>query len=142
MSISLDHARHNKEAFEYIHSAAKYPDWAVTTAFYCSMHYAYAIMFPLTKDSVVYNNIEQFFNVNKKPNENKHSMTLNMVRQYHPTIGEKYKLLKDVAHTSRYHDYNVDPAVVSKVKRTLKSIEDYCEPICIAKDTPITPASL
>ena len=129
MSIFLNHARHNKEAFDYLHTAApKFPDWTVTTAFYCAMHYCYAIIFPLTDANGTYNNIEQYHN-SKGGVESKHKMTLILVRNLHPIIGEKYKLLKDVAHTSRYQDYNIPSPVVSQVKKCLKVIEDYCENI-------------
>ena len=64
---------------------------------------------------------------NRGQNDNKHGMTLMLVKKLHPTIGEKYKLLKDVAHTSRYHDYNIAQPVVAKVRQNLKVIEEYCE---------------
>lgn len=135
MKIFLAHARHNKDAFNYLQSAApQYPDWTVTTAFYCAMHYCYAIIFPLNELEIIYNNIEQYHTKNKKVGETKHSMTLTLVRKLHPEIGEKYKLLKDVAHTSRYQDYNIANPIVSKVNRNLKFIEDYCESICKPKE--------
>jgi hypothetical protein len=138
MSTFLEHARHNKKAFDYLNSASIYPDWTITTAFYCAMHYSYAILFPLSENGATYRNIEEYYNANKRPNggDSKHGMTLKLVRRYHPTIGEKYKTLKDVAHTSRYHDYNLPNAVVAMVRRNLQVIESYCEGFYTSKTLP------
>ena len=135
MSIFLDHARHNKHAFNYLHAASTppFPDWTITVAFYCAMHYCYAIIFPLSEGGVTYKDIEQYHSSKKKGAESKHGMTLVLVRKLHPMIGEKYKILKDVAHTSRYQDYDISPIVVSQANRYLKVIEDYCENLAIVK---------
>lgn len=127
MSTFLDHARHNKKAFDYLNIASDYPDWTVTVAFYCAMHYSYAILFPLKSGGATYNNIEQYFEAKKRVGDSKHGMTLNLIRQHHSLIGEKYKILKDIAHTSRYHDYNIAKPVVDQARKYLKNIEDYCE---------------
>ena len=141
MRTSLDHARHNKEAFEYLHAAApKYHDWTVTTAFYCAMHYAYAILFPLTDTNGTYNNIEQYYN-SQTSSDSKHKLTLSLIRNLHPAIGEKYKILKDVAHTSRYQDYDIASPVVVQVRKYLKAIEDYCEAICNPPALPTSPTT-
>ncbi len=62
MNTPIDHARHNKQACEYLNDKAIYPDWVTTTAFYCAMHYSYSIIFPLTHEGNEFNNIEQYFN--------------------------------------------------------------------------------
>lgn len=139
MSIFLDHARHNKEAFEYLNSSAKFPDWTVTTAFYCAMHYCHAILFPLSENGNTYNDIEEYFNGTRHANDTKHGLTLALVRRLHPTIGDKYKILKDVAHTSRYQDYQIASPVVALVRRNLKIIETYCENIINPPALPPTP---
>jgi hypothetical protein len=139
MSTFLDHARHNKKAFDYLNSATVYPDWTVTVAFYCAMHYCYAILFPLTTNGVTYNNIEQYFEAKKRVGDTKHGMTLNLIRQYHSIIGEKYKILKDIAHTSRYHDYSIAKPVVDQARKYLKAIEDYCENKCTSHTLPTSP---
>lgn len=138
MRTSLDHARHNKQAFEYLHAAApKFHDWTVTTAFYCAMHYSYAILFPLVDGANTYNNIEQYFNA-QTGSDSKHKLTLGLIRRLHPTIGEKYKILKDVAHTSRYQDYDIASPVVVQVRKYLTTIEDYCEAICNPPAIPVS----
>jgi hypothetical protein len=130
MSIPLNHARHNKAAFDYLDKANSYPDWVITTAFYCAMHYAYAVIFPFTEVSVTYKNIEEYYNKHKRVGDTKHSLTLALIQKKHALIAEKYKQLKDTAHAARYQDYTHPQPVVSKMKRNLRTIEEYCERIC------------
>ncbi|MBV4357878.1 hypothetical protein [Pinibacter aurantiacus] len=130
MSTPLDHARHNKKACEYLSSANEFPDWVVTTAFYCTMHYAQAIIFPHQENGVIYKNLDEYFDKNKRVGDTKHGVTLNLVRKLHFAISEKYRQLKDVAHTARYNDYQLPSVVVSKMRRHQKAIEEYCEQMC------------
>ncbi len=127
MSTPLDHARHNKKACEHLYSANEYPDWVVTTAFYCAMHYAHAIIFPYTELGDTYKNLEEYFNKYKRTGDTKHSVTLDLIQKLHFPISEKYKQLKDTAHTARYHDYELPSPVVGKMRKNLRVIEEYCE---------------
>ena len=141
MSIFLLHARHNKEAFTYLNDHGGFPDWTITTAFYCAMHYCHAILFPLIENGIEYGNVEHYYNDNKRVGDTKHGLTLRLIRQHHALIAEKYKLLKDVAHTSRYQDYNLPNVIVSKVKRNMKAIEDYCEALIASRTLPTSTTS-
>src|SRR5687768_17588266 len=111
MSIALNHARHNRKACEHLHTATVYPDWVVTTSFYCAMHYAHAAIFPFEELGTKYQNIEQYFNKHKKVGETKHSVTIDLIQKKHMDIADKYKQLKDTAHTARYHDYELPKPV-------------------------------
>jgi hypothetical protein len=136
MSTPLNHARHNKEACEHLNAVpGKFPDWVVTTAFYCAMHYAHAVIFPYTEVGVTYRNLEEYFNKHKRTGDTKHSVTLDLIRKLHSSIADKYKQLKDTAHTARYHDYELPQPVVSKMRKNLKVIEEYCEAKCLQKTT-------
>ena len=132
MSTRLNHARHNKKACEYLSSANEFPDWVVTTAFYCAMHYVQAVIFPHQENGVIYKDLEEYFDKNKLTGDTKHSVTVKLVRKLHFAISEKYRVLKDAAHTARYHDYQLPSVVVSKMKRHQKAIEEYCEQRCSA----------
>lgn len=134
MSIPLNHARHNKAASEYLFAAENdFPDWVVTTSFYCAMHYVYAAIFPFTELNVTYANLEAYFNKHKHIGDTKHSVTLGLVQKKHSCIANKYKELKDVAFTSRYQDYLLPKQIVAKVRKNLNTIEKYCEDICEKK---------
>lgn len=140
MRTPLDHARHNKEACDHLHSVSKFPDWVVTTSFYCAMHYAHAIIFPYTELGTTYRNLEDYFNRHKKNGDTKHSVTLGLIQKLHFNISDKYKQLKDTAHTARYHDYDIHPAVVKKMRQNLSRIAEYCEDK-LTPDTPKVSAS-
>lgn len=133
MSIPLLHARHNKKACDFLNDSGELPDWVATTAFYCAMHYAHAAIFPFTELDITYNSIEEYFNKHKKVGETKHSVTLDLIQKKHFSISAKYHALKDIAHTSRYHDYNIHSEVVKKARQSVKKIEEYCEEICAKK---------
>lgn len=127
MNTPLHHARHNKLACDHLHAANNFPDWVVTTAFYCAMHYAHAIIFPYKETGITYRNLEEYFNKHKKIGETKHSVTTALIQKLHLSIADKYKQLKDTAHTARYHDYELPNAVVSKMRRNLNVVAEYCE---------------
>jgi hypothetical protein len=93
----------------------------------CAMHYAHAVIFSYTEVGVTYRNLEEYFNKHKRIGDTKHSVTLDLIQKLHYPISEKYKQLKDTAHTARYHDYELPNPVVSKIRKNLKYIEDYCE---------------
>jgi protein associated with RNAse G/E len=116
MSTPLNHARHNKKACEHLDAAKEFPDWVITTAFYCSMHYIHAATFPFAEAGIKYNNI-----------------TIDLIHKRHSQIGWRYKQLKDTAHTARYHDYEHPKEVVRAMKNNLKVIEEYCENKCKEK---------
>jgi hypothetical protein len=141
MSIPLLHARHNKKACDFLNENGGFPDWVATTAFYCAMHYAHAAIFPYKELDTVYYNIEAYFNKHKKSGETKHSVTLDLIQKLHFSISAKYHSLKDIAHTARYHDYNIHSEVVKKARREIKKIEEYCENICAKKSEQKTPPS-
>jgi hypothetical protein len=134
MSQSLNHARHNRKACDHLHTTGEFPDWVITTSFYCAMHYALAIIFPFDEDGISYTSIEQYYN--SKDFDNKHYATLHLITRKHFAIAEKYKQLKDVAHTARYHDYDHPPVVVSKMRRNLEAIQDYAEKKHIEQSPP------
>jgi hypothetical protein len=133
MSLPLQHARHNKQACDFLNDNGSFPDWVATTAFYCAMHYAHAAIFPFIEVGTTYNNIEEYFNKHKKVGETKHSVTLDLIQKKHFSISAKYHFLKDIAHTARYHDYNIHSEVVKKARRLVNKIEEYCEDICAKK---------
>jgi hypothetical protein len=97
------------------------------------MHYAQAIIFPHQENGTVYKNLDEYFDKNRRVGDTKHGITLNLVRKLHFAISEKYRQLKDAAHTARYNDYQLPSVVVSKMKRHQKAIEGYCEQRCSAE---------
>ena len=141
MSQSLTHARHNKDACDFLHTDGGYPDWVITTAFYSAMHYAYCIIFPCSEGGKSYNDIESYSNDNKIA-PTKHGITTSLVIKKYFSISANYKLLKDAAHTARYHDFNHPPEVVGKIRRALDKISIFCEAEYMRKNppSPTTPA--
>jgi hypothetical protein len=91
------------------------------------MQYAQAVIFPHQENGIVYNNLDEYFDKNRRIGDTKYGVTLNRVRKLHFAISDKYRQLKDVTHTARYTDYQLSPVVVSKMKRNRKAIEEYCE---------------
>lgn len=138
MSIPLDHARHNKKACDKLNELQEFPDWTVTTAFYCAMHYVYAIVFPLTRNGKVYKTFEHYYS-QECSSESKHKATHKLLFSGHFSIAEKYKNLMDAAFTSRYHDYEIHPAVVNKMRVNMNKIAEYCEEHCAKASAPSDP---
>lgn len=138
MSTPLLHARHNKKACDTLNDAKEFPDWVATTAFYAAMHYVHSILFPLKEGEITYNNIEQYFNKHKRTGDTKHSVTVDLVQKKYMVIADKYKQMKDVAHTARYHDYEIAKPVVDKMRKNLAAIAEFCE-VEYAKKHPEIP---
>ena len=126
MSQALNHARHNKEAFDLFHENGKFPDWVITTAFYCAMHYAYSIIFPCTESGKTYSDIESYAD-DHKHYHTKHATTVHLITIKYFAISSSYKLLKDAAHTARYHDFDHPPQVIAKIRKTLDKIISFAE---------------
>jgi len=75
----------------HLHSSGEFPDWTVTTAFYCAMHYVYSVIFPCVEHGDNYLNFEAYFEKFKRPNETKHGFTLILLKKKHFSVAEKYK---------------------------------------------------
>ena len=70
---AFDHASHNLKAHNFIKESAEFPDWEITTAFYCSLKFFEGSLFPDSylhpgkedegekRDFISYNEYKQVF---------------------------------------------------------------------------------
>ncbi len=142
MSRSLNHARHNKDACDHIHACGKFPDWTITTSFYCALHYAYSILFPFKDGNTTYNDIDAYFNDHQQ-HKNKHQATYYLVVTKYFNMATNFKIIKDAAHTARYHDFEHPPEVVRTIRQKLDKIIEFAEAkyIELHPPTPPTPVT-
>ena len=93
INMSLNHARHNKEVFEFLRTSTKrFYDWEVTTAFYTALQYVNAELFPkqyehpITKKIQNFESLDEYFRAFKQNDleTNKHRLLHNLVEEYLP----------------------------------------------------------
>lgn len=125
-SNSIEHAKHNEQACNYLSGKSKYCDWAVTTAFYASLHFVRHLMIPHSDPSgITYNCFESFYLTTRCGNETKHSFMKHYVKAHHRTISVQYNQLFDLSHSSRYLNFNVPRKTSTNAKQLLSEIKTY-----------------
>jgi hypothetical protein len=137
MANYLNHARHNKEASEYLHKAEAdgFPDWVITTAFYSAIHYSYSIIFPFTEGASTFTVFDDYYKLEKRSgsDKSKHDVTHDLIRKFHLGIEPQFAQLKSAAQTSRYLDYQQHPSAVKRIRKCLSVVSEYCEKKIIEK---------
>lgn len=134
---AFDHASHNLKAYNYIKQSTDFPDWEITTAFYCSLKFFEGSLFPGTyfhpgkeedgekRDFSSYNEYKQVFS--RFCQGTPHDIMKTFVK--HNTtieIWNSYNDLYDLCHNSRYKNYQIDPRDLIMARESLESIRTYC----------------
>ncbi len=136
--MSLNHARHNKEACEFLnqHKENKFGDWVITTAYYSALHYFHSELFPGSYESQMngritnFSSFEHYYNnTNKK--KSKHVLLLQLVEENveDDDVIDAFTTLKNLCWTARYKDYCCEPDVVEECYKGIDLISEYCEPV-------------
>ncbi len=134
---AFDHASHNLKAHNYIKESTQFPDWEITTAFYCSLKFFEGSLFPDTylhpckedeeknKFFASYNEYKQVFSrfCQGTPHDiMKRFVKFNTTR----IIWNSYNDLYDLCHNSRYKNYQIDPRDLEIARESLECIRVYC----------------
>lgn len=135
---AFDHASHNLKAHNYIKKSGEFPDWEITTAFYCSLKLFEGSLFPNIflhpgkevekeeRDFKSYNEYKQFFS--RFCGGTPHDVMKNFVR-YNTTneVWRSYQDLYDLCHNSRYKNYQVEEGDLDIARDSLERIKSYCQ---------------
>jgi hypothetical protein len=128
----LNHARHNKDACDYIYTDGNFPDWVVTTAFYSCLHFIKNKLFPLryTNDfgkTKTYNNFEHAVRDLKHHDQTKHEFLAELTEEILEETSDKYRQLMDLCMKARYRNYKITEDEVVFARNVLKEVADECE---------------
>lgn len=135
--MSLNHARHNKEACDFLRESKKFNDWVVTTAYYSALHYAHCELFPLQCESPssgrvkTYNSFDEIYHERSNKGTSKHGFLLELTEEHIPEISDEFRTLKELCWTARYSNYNVSEQISDACFESLEVISEYCEPVSI-----------
>ncbi|MGY5847135.1 hypothetical protein ACW6QP_06915 [Salegentibacter sp. HM20] len=133
----FDHASHNLKAHNYIKKSGEFPDWEITTAFYCSLKFFEGSLFPsiylqpgkeeenIEREFKSYNEYKQVFS--RFCQGTPHDIMKRFVK-YNTTeeIWRSYSDLYDICHNSRYKNYHIEPESLEIAKESLDAIKQYC----------------
>lgn len=122
-------AEHNEKACRYLHSSKVYHDWVITTAFYSSIHYIDACLFPNSYEMSNGNqknchSIDDYFLKNSQV-ETKHNIRMHLVEEYCTEIQSSFKWLKEHSSQLRYSNYIATLDEANKAIEYLDEIKQY-----------------
>ncbi|MFA5166986.1 MAG: hypothetical protein WC530_00490 [Candidatus Omnitrophota bacterium] len=115
-SKHIHQVKHNLAFLKTFYSSYQYNDWAITVAFYASVH---VIDLALISKGAV--NTAQ-------PHAENHSFRNQAVKQYFPAVSSTYRFLYRKSRNSRYEFYNPPQLPVELIiKHRLKEILDWAD---------------
>lgn len=121
-------ALHNEDACNFLFKSKKYNDWVVTTAFYSALHFVQHEIFPLIENGKTFTDIESYFSYckpSKIKGYNKHSLTMDLVKNHIPPAYSHYKRLFDSCMNARYVNYLVSFPKAKISKEDLADIKKH-----------------
>lgn len=118
------HGERNFQLCQTLLTEAVYLDWAVTTAFYSSIHYFDHYFFPLTHNGSVYDDIGEIHKELKCPS--KHWTRAALIDMYFSELVANYNFLDKACRNARYQNYNVPIGKAKQVKSRLDHIKKRC----------------
>ncbi len=141
--LRLEQAEHNLDACIKFDSLGGFADWAVTTAFYSSVHYVQYKLFPMADHNgskmVMYQTFSDYNTAFNPHNvQSRHTVMLNLVKKHAKNIEPEYRMLYDNCLTARYSDYRVSTAVALLSKENLVAIKSYCNQTNEAENEKVT----
>ena len=138
--MSQNHAKHNKEACEYIKDSGKFNDWVVTTAYYSALHFMQNELFPdhyehpINGEIKRYNTFQNYFQDSDKK-LSKHGLLLELVEENvdDDDVINGFRSLKELCWTARYRQYQFNPAIANECYDNLELVSEYCSEIDLSK---------
>lgn len=137
----MDHARHNKNACEFLKGSGEYNDWVVTTAYYSAYHYAINTIFPTElycfkrNKTREFQTFEDYYNSYKDQHKkSRHDCIVQLTGSELGGVKRFIRFLKDECITSRYYNYQVSDDVSEDCISNIKSFSTFCEDRIKEKD--------
>src|SRR5665213_845583 len=100
--MGRDHAEHNRDCCNSLHSVGKFNDWVVTTTFYAALHFVSNEIFPLSVKGKRYVDLDDYYRQLPNPKKSKHLELNELVRRNISLVKGQYKWLYDNCMSARY----------------------------------------
>lgn len=125
--MAREHGKHNHCVCKKLHVTTDTPcnDWIITTAFYSSIHFIDHILFPLTHNGRLLNNINEAHNFVGK--RSKHETRGFLIGKYQNKFAKDYEYLRAQCWNARYVDYRINSAISDLCVRKLEAIKRDCD---------------
>jgi len=128
---SFEHGEHNEKACELL-KLNNFPDWAITTAFYASLHFVTSKIFPfeyaVNGSKITFIDISQWQGFKSHSSSKRHTLTTELVAKYCNKIASEYEWLLSASYNARYHSHSHLPQEVERAVYYMKEIKKYCDP--------------
>lgn len=127
--MSYDHGAHNEGLCDHLLKQGTWSDWAITTAYYAAIQYADVILFPHVDGEEEYANIDAYYNRLPpfKRSYGKHAARIELAGKKLKYAKSALEALKELCHTARYYNWNMDQADARNAKVKLGIIKKACE---------------
>ncbi len=128
---SFEHGEHNERACQLLR-LNNFPDWTITTAFYASLHFVTAKIFPFDyspdgKNKIKFVDVTQWQTFKNYGSNKRHTLINDLVATHCSKISSEYDWLLNTSWNSRYHSHNHLPEIVNRAIYYMESIKRYCE---------------
>lgn len=126
----LDHAKHNEQVCNHLNNHNGFSDWVITTAFYSATHYVRNKIIPFvkkgSKGNKRFTDFESLYNSDRVGSMGRHEYTIYHLSKHHPQIQKDFRILKDLANTARYINYQMGAETANNARTLMRDIRDYC----------------
>lgn len=128
----FEHGEHNEKACRLL-KLNGFSDWAITTAFYASLHFVTSKIFPfdfLVKDGkkIKFTDIAQWQTFKNYTSNKRHVLINELVASHCDKIADEYDWLLSTSMTARYHSHSHIPEIVNMAISYMEKIKKYCDP--------------
>jgi hypothetical protein len=129
---SFEHGEHNQKACVLL-KLNNFPDWAITTAFYASLHFVTSKIFPFEyspdgKTKIKFNDITQWQAFKNYATNKRHTLINDLVSVHCSKISSEYDWLLNTSWNSRYHSHVHMPEIVNRAITYMETIKKFCDP--------------
>jgi len=135
--MSRNHAKHNKNACEFIKDSGQFNDWVITTAFYSALHFMQSYLFPGAFENPINGNIKKYQTFDQyyrdTDGSTKHGILLQLVEEHvdDNDVIDAFTSLKELCWTARYTNYCHSNDIAQECYDGLELIAEYCEETAI-----------
>lgn len=134
---SFAHGEHNEKACMLLRQN-EFPDWAITTAFYASLHFVTCKIFPFEysptgKEKIKFVDIAQWQSFKNYTSNKRHTLISELVSVHCGKIASEYEWLLSTSWNARYHSHIHIPEIVNRAVDYMGKIKKFCDPNTLSK---------